>query len=463
MIRRAGLVIAACVLGCGPAAPTHAPIARPKPADDRPSPYASSVSSSTETSADGTLSTAEMRTYTTGVLTFVAPKTRAFVPTSIPTPDALAFFTTPGRRGVFVALRTTFGSGRSSANVASTIAAYDIDGQAVLWRRLRRGDVRALLPSPDGASVVVSDAASIELLDAATGASRGTSPIPTRGRPVATKQGLLVHDGEQATLLSWADLSKRCTIELPTVESPSPGLAVVAGDTRAAITTHHRVGDKSGSYVAAVDLVGCHVDRLLPGWIDAVAGGSLFTLVRRDEKTDVAPVPSQVASSTTDHHLARTDLVTLETAVMPLPGAEHPRHAWAPDGRRALFWWTHSQPQLPLRVLDVATGTFTPVKESSKDSLVYGSSSDHPVAMTADGSRAYVITPRAQLARIDLATATIAYGATAATDLEKVPARRPRVAVSPATGEVLVIGARDDDAIEVHDPVSLATIATIGP
>ncbi len=459
MIRR--LAIAIVLVGCGPGAPATSPVVRPEPLPDRPTPYATSGLSPFESTPDGSLSVAVARTLESGTLTLLAPKTRTTMPTGLPAPDRLAFWSTSGPRGVFVALRTSFDAHRY---VTSTVASYDVDGQKVLWRRVRPREATRLVPSSNGRRLaVVNDDGTLDLLDAASGAGIASHRAAYGARVIDTARGLVVSDGKTATLLSWEDLSARCTIELPVADWPRAGALAAAGDACVAITIQHTVGKAAGSYVALLDLAGCRVEGTVPGWLDVVAGGSLFAIVRRDAPTQVASVPAAIASSAVDHHLVRLDLATLERSVVPLPGGEFPRHTWAPAGRRALFWWTHTQPQLPLRVLDVSTGTFTTVKEGPKDSLVYGTLSDHPVAFSDDGERAYVVTPHAQLARIDLGTGAIAYGATSATNLEKYPPRRPTVLVSKATGEVLVLGARDDGAIEVHDPTSLAVVATIGP
>jgi hypothetical protein len=276
----------------------------------------------------------------------------------LPSPDRVAFWSSVNGRGFFLLSKSGYGS--------ETLVSYDVDRRAVAWKvSLGRSDSR-LQPSEQGDRLVLAGSSDILVLDAATGAPRGSFSVPggiadievdgandrliavENTRTVSTDPAVLETHIHVRRLV---DASATCEIVAPNCADQ---LVLAPGGQRAflAPTTCQR------DPVSVLDLATCTFEKNLPGFGPVALsqnGRTAVAFVDRDSKDPMAPaLPAEVTTSADRYHLMFIDVATLAYGTTPI-GANLPRYAVTPDGRLLLVDSAFDAGSAPgnVRILDI--------------------------------------------------------------------------------------------------------------
>ncbi len=444
-MRRAWLALLALALPGCPSPHELADVTRGDPGPDRPGGFVPSdwdlrPMPGTD---DGAFVFAKRRSLAGGKTTVAASQSRQFRALELSLPDAFAFAPGPAHR-------LYLSHDWAGPTLAGIISAVDLDAAAVLWRSDRLLRSRALVAVKAG--VIVQGHAGLVLLDAATGAARGSFPIDPAapGLPAVaeTADGIVVARAKRVDVAADADLAPICSLDVPEMSEVRWSFQL---EHRALLAVRRCGATSCEAYTEVVDPAACALATTLAGSPLAAAGTRAVTLIDRLAPSPLAPYPAEVQSSNARYHLLVHDLAAGKTAAVPLADTDV-YNAWSPDASRALFG-------NPPRIYDVAAGAFTLVKDPAPLCPLAGV---YPPPLSFDPDGAHVAwlgqglsaTKTALLARVDTAS-----GAAVAVELPGQPICQPQLA---RVAGVLWIE-QPTGAIDVYDPVTLASLGAIAP
>jgi hypothetical protein len=375
-----------------------------------------------------------------GTLTIADVATHATRATRIPVPDAAALSS-----GVVYTVHATAIASRNERPTHSLIAATHVATDKLVWRTASASAASPqpqLLLSPDGARLAVIGDMAFVILDTRTGArlAKVAASLPTG---LSIEAGLAVQTRESLSIYAWKDGASTCVVELPMAATGRASALIRVSPTRIAFRQSATELDST----AIVDVSACAIEEVLPGALDGVFGGAIFTVIDGKKQSFLPNSPGPTAT----WHLMAFDVSTKTRKMIGLPSAGH--HVISPDGRHAVFPSIPS-PGQAVHVLDVGTGELRAVEASAGLSPV-------SIAFAPDSARAFFIAAGSRLGSIEVATAKMKLVQLAEPDATHGSSRW-NLAVAPNTG-MIVVEDRVNGAITMFDPATLTRVATLAP
>ena len=380
-------------------------------------------------------------------------------------------------------------SGFYAVTAASTLISYDLEARRVLWRRALPGASslamrdgtrptawQRLDVTADGRRVLVAAGQNVLLFDAGSGAEVGRfaarGPVedldvsPDGGRVIVTEKEVWRGDLPETAVhvVSSADGALLCTAVVPNCADE---LVVEPQGERAFLAPTRCRKDP----VSIVDITAsCRFETNLPGFGPIALspdGGTGVAFLDRDVADPGAPaLPAGVKNSDSRYHLMFFDTRTLALRTVAV-GADMPRYAVTPDGKRLLIDGAHlvfrersgkpgRPPErtledvelLPVRILEVDSGALTTTEgpEVLLDAFVLGPDSQHAWLLHHGKD------DRRRLYEVDIAAARVSP--------VELPFRPLTLNTTPG-GEVLIL--RGDDGIHLFDVARRQVTATFQP
>jgi hypothetical protein len=401
----------------------------------------------------GTLVLGDLRTRTSRVLT------------AIGAPDRLAFFEGE-RAGIFVVT--------SSLHGAPELVAYDIDGQAVLFR-VPTTAVQGMRAVPGKNQLVLWSATEVRLVDGETGKQLAVFEIatderiedvdlsPDGARVIVTRATVwsTPDDGSPALpsthldVLEAASLHVACALEARTCSSE---LVVAPDGVRAFLAPTVCAKDP----VTVVDVgVSCKVVKQLAGFGPVALspdGGTAVAFLDRDARDPAAPpVPEAVKLSPSRYHLSFIDVATLGYETFAV-GDAMPRYALSPDGSRLLLDAEDASHNVRIlevdtRVLRDVSGPHTLLEEyvllpDGKSLYTLTGDSVSTTSTTADGKTKTHVESVENLLRVDFeaSTSRLVNVPFSPTSLNRLPDGSV-VLVRDTQGDVHLLAPEDDRVV----------------